>query len=339
LHNNTRREDAMSAKLTRRAFVETGIAASASLPFAASGWAQAWPAKPLKIVCGYPAGGLTDLFARAYGDYLSQKLGQPVVVENRPGAGGTIAAQAVKTSPADGYTLMFTISTTMIMNRVLYKSLPYDADKDFVLISSMSAGHLPFVVHKSTGATNLAEFAEFARKNKVNVGTYAAGSYAHIAVAELNKHFGLQMEAVHYRGEAPMWQDFAAGVIQAASGSFAAASNVLQSGAGRAVAVPQTRRMRKLPEVPTFLEQGVTSKAFQLKGFICLVGPAGMPREVVERLSALMVEGGQSERVQKLLDTFGIDESAAGHEDFKKLYVEEGPIWIGLVKDLGLTPE
>ena len=89
-----------------------------------------------------------------------------MVVENKPGAGGTIAAQAVKSSPADGYTLMFTISTTMIMNRVLYKTLPYDADKDFVLISSMSAGHLPFVAAKSTGATNLKEFREYARKNK-----------------------------------------------------------------------------------------------------------------------------------------------------------------------------
>ena len=116
------------------------------------------------------------------------------------------------------------------------------------------------------------------------------------------------MEAVHYRGEAPMWQDLAAGVIQAASGSYAAASNVLQSGAGKAIAVPQTRRMGKLPDVATFLEQGVTSKAFQLKGFICLVGPAGLAPDIVARLSALMVEGGKSERIQKLLDTFGVDE-------------------------------
>ena len=133
-----------------------------------------------------------------------------------------------------------------------------------------------------------------------------------------------------------MWQDLAAGVIQAASGSYAAASNVLQSGAGRAIAVPQIRRMSKLPDVPTFLEQGVTSTAFQLKGFICLVGPTGMPQYLVERLSALMVEGGKSERVQKLLETFGVDESAAGHEDFKKLVAEEGPIWIKLVQGFGI---
>ena len=139
----------MSSRITRRTVIKTGIATAAAMPIAGAAWAQAWPAKPIKIVVGYPAGGLTDLFARAYGEYLGQRLGQPVVVENKPGAGGSIAAQAVKAAPADGYTLMFTISTTMIMNRVLYKNLPYDADKDFVLISSMSAGHLPLVASKA----------------------------------------------------------------------------------------------------------------------------------------------------------------------------------------------
>jgi len=100
--------------------------------------------KPIKIVCSIFAGGLTDLLARAYGEYLSQKLGQPVVVENKPGALGSLAAQAVKASPADGYTLMFATNGTLMQNRVLYKSLPYDPDKDFVLISTMSAGSVVF---------------------------------------------------------------------------------------------------------------------------------------------------------------------------------------------------
>ena len=329
----------MSSKVTRRTVIKTGIASAAVMPLVGAAWAQTWPAKPIKIVVSYPAGGLTDLFARAYGEYLSQKLGQPVVVENKPGAGGSIGAQAVKAAPPDGYTLMFTITTTMAMNRVLYKNLPYDADKDFVLISYMPSGGLPFVAAKATGASNLKEFAEYARKNKVSVGTYAAGSLAHIVVAELNKHFGLQMEAVHYRGEAPMWQDLAAGVIQAATGSYAAASNVLQSGAGKAIAVTQSKRLSKLPDVATFLDQGVTARAFQLSGYICAVGPTGIPPEIVQRLSDLMVEGGKSERVQKLLDTFGVDQAAVGHQDFRKLYDEENPIWIGLVQGLGLTPE
>ncbi|MBP8306435.1 MAG: tripartite tricarboxylate transporter substrate binding protein [Burkholderiaceae bacterium] len=300
--------------------------------------AQTWPTKPIRIIVGYPPGGLTDIFARAYGEHLSQRLGQQVVVENRSGAGGSLAAQAVKNSPPDGYTLMFTISTTMIMNKVLYKSLPYDPDKDFVLISSMSAGHLPLIVNKKLGITNLKEFVEYARTNKVTLGTYAAGSYSHIAVAELNRIFGLKMEAVHYRGEAPMWQDVGAGVIAGGSGSVAAATSVLQSGIAVPIAVPQTKRMRILPNVATFQEQGVPDKAFQLKGFICLVGPTGMPPELVQRLSDLMVEGGKTEKVQKILATFGIDEAAVSHQEFRKLVDEEAPIWLALVRSLGLTP-
>lgn len=326
-------------KTTRRNWLVAHAAAGIGLAISAPTLAQAWPSKPIRIIVGYPAGGLTDLFARSYGEYLSQKLGQPVVVENRAGAGGSLAAQAVKAAAPDGYTLMFTISTTMLMNRVLFKSLPYDADNDFELISSMSAGHLPLVASKATGATNLAEFVEYARKNKVSVGTYAAGSYAHMAIAELNKHFGLQMEAVHYRGEAPMWQDMGAGVIQGASGSIVAAASVLQTGAGRMIAVPTARRVKAFPDVATFIEQGVNAKVFQMQGFICLVGPKGMPEEMLQRLSSLMVEGGKSERVQKILATSYIEESAIGRDAFKKLYAEDGPVWIDLVRGLGLTPQ
>ena len=105
----------------------------------------AWPNKPIKIIAGYPAGGQTDLFARTYGDVISKKIGQPIVVENKAGAGGTVAALEVKRAAPDGYTWQFTISTTMIMNRVLMKEVPYDADKDFILISIMPAGSLPLV--------------------------------------------------------------------------------------------------------------------------------------------------------------------------------------------------
>jgi len=303
----------MSRSVTRRTFVKARLGTAAALPFTGGrAWAQAWPSKPIKIVCGFPAGGTIDLFARAYGEYLSQKLGQPVVVENKPGALGSLAAQAVKASPADGYTLLFATNGTLMQNRILYKSLPYDPDKDFVLISTMSPGSLVCLAHTSTGATNVKEFVEYVRRNKANAGTWSAGTAAHMVVVELNKQFGLQMEAVHYRGGAPMWQDFNAGVIQAAMGTTFDANNSLQTGTGRAIAV-WPRRSRKLPEVPTFLEQGVSSRMFGLRGYVCLAGPSGMPQEAVERLSTLMVEGGRSERVQKLLDTLGIDEAAQGH--------------------------
>jgi tripartite-type tricarboxylate transporter receptor subunit TctC len=327
----------MSPILTRRTLVHTGLATAAALPLAGtSAWAQAWPAKPIKIVCSLPAGGLSDLFARAYGEYLSKQLGQPVVVENKPGAGGSLAAQAVKASPADGHTLLFALSETFMQNRVTYKSLAYDPDKDFVLISAMTLGSGVFAAHKSTGASNVKEFVEYARKHKTNVGTWGAGSPAHIAVAELNKEFGLQIEAVHY-GRL-MWPDFDAGVIQAAQGVYYNTINSTATGTGRVIAV-RPKRISKLPDVPTFAEQGVTSRFFGLRGGFILAGPSGMPKEIVERMSALMVEGGTSERVQKILDAQGIDEAAMGHVEANALLEREKPVWIELARGLGLTPQ
>ncbi len=274
----------MIVRPTRRDVLRYGAAAAlAALPVPAI--AQAWPNRPIRIVCTYPAGGLTDVFARAYGEYIAQKTGQPVVVENKAGAAGAIGAEIVKAAPADGYTLMFTNSTTMIMNKVLFKKLPYDPDKDFVLIAWFNTGHLPTIINKDVPATNVAEFAAWARGRKVSLATYGAGSYAHVVAETLNRHYGLTMEAVHYRGEALMWQDVASGAVQGASGSYATASPVLQSGAGRAIAVPTMERMRKLPDVATFHEQGLTEKAFQVRGWVGCSAPAGTPEAIVQRLS------------------------------------------------------
>src|SRR5258708_6770337 len=197
----------MIKRATRRDVLRYGLAAAAAGAFSAPALAEAWPGKPIPIVCGYPARRLTHIFARAYGDYISRATGQPVHVENKAGASGAIAAEQVKSAAPDGYTLMFTISTTMIMNKVLFKKLPYDPDRDFALISFVNAGHLPFIVNKDVPARNVAEFAEYARTHKVSLGTYGAGSYPHVVAETLNKHYDLGIEAVHYRGEALMWQD------------------------------------------------------------------------------------------------------------------------------------
>src|SRR5215510_8963600 len=309
----------MIMRATRREVLRYGKAAAAVAVLPSTAIAEeSWPSKPIRIVCGFPAGGLTDIFARAYGEYISQKTGQPVYVENKAGASGAIAAEQVKSAPADGYTLMWTISTTMVMNKVLFKKLPYDPDKDFVLISWMNAGHLPTIVNKDVPAKTVAEFADYARNRKVALGTYGAGSYSHVVVETLNRHYGLSIEAVHYRGEALMWQDVASGAVQGGTGSIAAAASVLQSGNGRPIAVPSMKRSRKLPDVPTFHEQGLTEQAFQVRGWICLVGPIAMPDDVVKKLSDMMVAGGKTEKIQKILDTFGIDEGARDSAYFKE---------------------
>jgi len=312
-------------------------AATALLP--APAIAEAWPAKPIRIVVTYPPGGLTDVYARAYGDYVSQKVGQPVVVENKAGAAGAIGAEIVKGAPADGYTLMFTNSTTMMQNKVLFKKLPYDPDKDFALVAWFNTGHLPTAVNKDVPAKTVAEFAAWAKDRKVSLATYGAGSYAHVVAETLNRHYGLKMEAVHYRGEALMWQDVASGAVQSASGSYAAMLPSLQSGAVRVIAVPTMVRMKKLPEVPTFYEQGLHEKAFQVRGWVGCAAPAGTPDEVVQKLSDLMVEGGRTERVQKINETFGIDEAARDRAYFKKVIDDEGPVWLDVIRGLNIEPQ
>lgn len=328
----------MLVRPTRRDVLRFGAAASL-LPATAIAQA-AWPSRqPIKIVCSYPPGGLTDVFARAYGDYIAQKTGATVVVENKTGAAGAIAAEQVKAAPADGYTLMWTNSTTMIQNKVLFRRLPYDPDKDFVLVSWMNAGHLPTIVNKDVPVTTIGELAQYARTRKVSLATYGAGSYAHVAAETLNRHYGLKIEAVHYRGEGLMWQDVASGAVQGGSGSYFSAASVLQSGAGRPIAVPTLVRMKKLPDIPTFYEQGLTEKAFQVRGWVGAVAPVNTPDEIVQRLSDLCVEAGTTERIQKINETFGIDEGARDRTYFRKVIDEEGPVTLEVVKSLNLDPQ
>jgi len=328
----------MIARPTRRDLLRYGALAAAALPAPAIAQAP-WPAKPIKIICTYPPGGLTDVFSRAYGEYVGQKLGQPVVVENKAGAAGAIGAELVKQAPPDGYTLMFTNSTTMIQNKALFKKLPYDPDKDFSLVAWFNTGHLPTAINKDIPVKNVAEFAAWAKDRKVSAATYGAGSYAHVVAASLNRHYGLQMEAVHYRGEALMWQDVASGAVQTASGSYAAMLPFVQSGAVKVIAVPTLERMRKLPDVPTFYQQGLTEKAFQVRGWVGCAAPVGTPDAIVQKLCDLMVEGGKAERIQKIIDTFGIDEGARDRVYFQKVIDQEGPVWLDVIKGLNIEPQ
>jgi len=325
----------MTRDLTRRRIL--AAAAAAGVVPAGSAQAQAWPQRPIRIIVGFPPGGLTDLYARSYGDAISQILGQSVVIENRAGAGSIIACEAVAKAPPDGYTLLFTIQTAMVQNQVLYKKLPYDPNKDFTFIGGFGAGQLPLAVPTSLPIHNAPQLIEYATRNEVNFGTYAPGSYPHMVAAQMNKLFGTKFEVVHFRGEAPMWIELAAGRIHAAIGSYAALSPHIQAGKARVVAVPTTSRSPKLPEIPTFIEQGLTQKVFGLRGWLGLFGPAGMPEEATRRIAAAIDAGFSTPRVQAVHGQFGIPDKPLGPADFFKLYREEGPDWIAIVKELGVS--
>lgn len=325
--------------LGRRQFVALGGGAVASLALPSLADANAWPTKPVKILAGSAAGGQTDQFSRIYGEYISREVGQPFVVENKSGAGGAIAAVELKRSEPDGHTLMIANTTAYMLNPVLIKDVRYDVAKDFTIISMMPTGSLVVMASAKSGAKTLQEFIDYARKTeKVNVGTYAAGSYAHIVISELNKQFGLKMEAVHYRGEAPMWSDLAGQSLDAGIGSYGAASPLIHAEKARAIAVSR-RRMSTLPDVGTLQEQGATSRAHTLLTFQACAVPANTPGSVAARLSELFVAAGKSDRIREVLKSQGVDEGAMSMDTSQAIYREEAPIWAELALGLGLQPQ
>lgn len=301
--------------------------------------AQTLPQGAIRIVCGLPAGGLTDIFARAYGEHIGRVLGRTVVVENRPGASGGVAAAAVKGAQPDGLTLLFTISTTFFGNRVLVRSLQYDPDRDFNIVSIVPAGHLPLIVRSNLPITSIAELLRYAEANDVSIGTYGAGSFPHVMIDALNRGLTRKMAAVHYRGEAAMWRELAGGSLHAACGTVLAAAALLDGGTGRPIAVPTDRRLSRMPNVPTFAEQGFNAPVFNLKTWVGMFAPAGVPDAIVDRYSELMVEAGQSDTIRRLRETNAIDEAAIGRRESRALYDREGPVWIEAVRGLGITPE
>ena len=329
----------MRQRSDRRSFILGSLGAAALGPalFPRLAQAQAWPNKPVRFIVGFPAGGLSDLYARAYGDYVSQNIGQPVIVENRPGAGSIIACEAVAKGPADGYTLLFTIWTAIVQNQVLYKKLPYDPNKDFTFISSFDPGHLPLAVHNDVPAKDFRELIELAKKRRVTMGTYSAGSYPHMIASQMNKLYGTQVEPVHFKGEAPMWVELATGRIDAAIGSQLGMRPHAQKGVVRPIAVNRTVRSPQLPSVATFTEQGFTEPVFRIYAWIVLLGPAGLPREIVERVSKLVIAAADSPRIRDIHANFGVVEGPSTPEEFERRYRSEGPVWISIVRELGVT--
>ena len=326
-------------RIGRRRFMAAGAAAGALTPAGVLGQTPDWPAKPVRLVCGYAPGGLTDLFARLAAEHFTIRYGKPFVVENRTGAGSMIAADIVAKSPPDGYTLLFTNSTAMFQNQVVFKSVPYDAAKDFTPVSMLSAGKVPLCIHASVPGKDLAALVAYAKRNKTSFGTTGIGSLAHIFCMKLNDTFGIEMEPVHYRGEAPMWADLSAGVTQAACSTLQGASASIQAGNARPIAVPTRTRSRRLPGVATYYEQGATHPYFLLESMVCCVAPTGTPAPIVEALSAGMVEMNAQPRMREFVDKFGLDEGAQDRASFATFIRDMGPLLTQAVRELNIEPQ
>jgi tripartite-type tricarboxylate transporter receptor subunit TctC len=328
----------MSAKFNRRRFIAAGSAAAAMPLLPGRVLAQAgWPSRQIRMICSYPAGGQTDLLARAFGEFIARQVGQTVVIENKAGASGSIGAQEVARAAPDGHTILCSISTTYVMNRAMMKNPGYDMDKDLTLVSVIPGAGLLLVANPKLSIKTLDDFVAFAKKSgKVNFGTYSAGSSPHMTINELNRQYGLNIEPVHYRGEAPMWQGLAEGSLDVAMGSYTAAQSVLQSNHGVVFAV-HSKKVAAIPDVKTLPEQGATSKFFTVSGFTGWALPKATPQPIVDRLSELCVAANNDPKVKEVLGTFVL-EPAIGFKESNALYLRELPVWLETAKNLGLEP-
>jgi tripartite-type tricarboxylate transporter receptor subunit TctC len=328
----------MPVKLDRRHFIAAGTAAAAMplLPRSVSAQA-AWPSRNIRMVCSYPAGGQTDLLARAFGDFISRQVGKTVVIENKAGASGAIGAAEVARAEPDGHTILCSISTTYVMNRVTMKNPGYDMDKDLTLVSVIPGGGLLLVASLKSGVRTLEDFVAYAKKSgKVNFGTYGAGSSPHMTINELNRQYGLSIEPVHYRGEAPMWTGLAEGTLDVAMGSYTAAQSVLGSNLGVVFAV-NSKKVAAIPDIKTLPEQGATSKFFTISGFTGWALPKATPQTIVDRLAELCVAANNDPKVKEVLSTFVL-EPAIGFKESNALYQRELPVWMETAKNLGVEP-
>ena len=326
----------MNTSSARRAVL---LLSSLTMAMAMTGpvWAQSakWPSKPIKIVVAFPPGGLTDAYARNFGDYLSGKLGVPVVIENKPGAGAIIGIDAVAKAAPDGYTLSMSTSGTYWQNRILYTKLPYSLDKDLTPVTVFPSGPLVVGIHDKIPAKNMAEFVEWAKKNPTSMGTYAPGSYPHMVADQTNRRFGTQIQSVHYKGEAAMWLDVASGQSQIAIGSFIAYNAVASRGV-RPIGVTGSYRSPKLPNVPTLVEQGDTAKLVSLEGGLPMLAPAGTPEPILKRLADEAVAWSNTDKAAKLRETFAIPNKPKNLAETRKDWEAEVPVWIKLAVDLGI---
>jgi tripartite-type tricarboxylate transporter receptor subunit TctC len=316
----------------------TGAAAVAVPALHTSASAQAWPSKPIRIVVPYPAGGQTDGIGRVFGDFLTRQLGQPAVVENKAGGGGVIGVTEVKRAPPDGYTVLCTISSSLIQNRLTVKDLPYDPENDFIYLSAVSGLGGPVVAAEKTGATTLKEFLDYAKKvDKLNWGSYGVGATPHVLIETMAKQYGLKVEVIQYRGEAPMWADVAAQTLDGASGSYAAAAPVIQSGRGKLIAVTGDR-LPPHPDTPTMTEQGAVGGFYDTRAFTAFAVPAGTPADIVKKLSEALVLAGNDPKVKTLLGNYLLGQP----DTFEKVNVRfkrDSQVMLELLKGLGIKPE
>lgn len=295
----------------------------------------AFPDKPIRIVIGFPAGGPLDQHARLLSDKLQAVLGQPILVDYKSGAGGTVGAQEVMKAAPDGYTLMLANTGVMVINPALYSKLPYATLKDFTPVARTAMQPLALLVNPKVPANSLKEFMDYARARpgQVNYGSAGNGGISHLVPEMFKSETGLFLVHIPYRGSAPAFTDLMAGQVQFMAESIPQAANYHKQGKVKALAVTSRERNPALPDVPTVIEAGI--KGFEVVGFYGFLAPAGTPKDVVAKLSDAFKQVLAMPDVRNRMITQGADPAFLGSDDFAKFLAAEMPRWAEAVKKSG----
>jgi tripartite-type tricarboxylate transporter receptor subunit TctC len=329
----------LSAAASRRLLLSLPALAAAALLWPAGGArAQgAWPTKPITVIVPFPAGGTTDIVARLAGQALSQELGQQVVVENKPGAGGNIGAQQVARSAPDGYTLVMGTVGTHAINPALYKKMPYDHLKDFAPISRVANVPNILVANPSQPYKTVQELIAYAKANpdKVSFASSGNGTSIHLAGELFKTLTGVQMQHVPYKGSAPALADLMGGQTSIMFDNLPSAIGFVRAGKLRPIAVTTAKRSPELPEVPTVAESGVPG--FDASSWFGLLAPAGTPPAVIKRIDDALLKAMATTDLKKKIEAQGGEPSAETPAQFAAFIQSETAKWAKVVQASGAS--
>jgi tripartite-type tricarboxylate transporter receptor subunit TctC len=301
--------------------------------------AQTWPNQPLKIVSPFPPGGTNDTVARIIAFKLGENLGQPVVVDNRAGAGGMIGSEYVAKSPPDGYTLLMSTPGPITINRFLFAKMPYDPDKDFTPITHVANVPQVVLVNPSVKATSVKELIELAKANpgKINFGSVGNGSTLHLAGELFKTMAGVDLVHVPYKGSAPALNDILGGQIQLMFDVIVSGMPHAKAGRLRALAVTGSKRSSYAPELPTVAEAGLPG--YEVVTWYGILAPAGMPAGLSKRLNEEIVKVLKAPDVASKLSTQGVDIVASSQDEFVSYLRSERDKWSKVIKQAGIKPQ
>ena len=324
-------------KLPRRKFLHLAAGAAALPALSRFAWAQAYPARPVRIVVPFAAGGSTDITARLIGQWLSERLGQQFVIENRPGAGSNIGTELVVNAPPDGYTLLL-VGASSAINATLYEKLNFNFLRDITAVAGVISVPFIMAVNPSFPAKTVSEFIAYARANprEVTMASGGNGTAGHLSGELFKMMAGLNMVHVPYRGEAPALTDMLAGHVQAMFGTMPASIEYIRAGKLRALAVTNARRSEALPDLPRvgdFLP-GYETSAWQGVG-----APKNTPVEIIDRLNKEINAGLADPKINVRVADMGGTALVGSPADFGKLIADETEKWGKVVKFSGAKPD